>query len=137
MLELPENSYAISFKEEGSDSIRNIYKHIHLQHIDRLMPKLAHLDNIAFEVRPSIRQLVKNPKTIIYLATSWPDYLANLRTIFEQIEDSSDSGKAGAAREQNLSRMFDIVKRLINEPDEDLIVAMIDDQILPLTLGAL
>lgn len=132
MLEFPDDSYAISFKEEGSDVIHRIYKHLNMQHLDKLMPKMRNLDNIVFEVRTGLRQLVKNPKTIVTLATSMPEYLLALKILFDEIEEEESEDSR-----LHLSEMFGIVKRLINEPDEELILAMISDDILPLTLGAL
>jgi hypothetical protein len=79
------------------------------------MPKHNNLDSITFEVRTALKQLVKNPKTIVTMATSMPEYLHSLRTLFEEIEEEADQDLQ--LSQLQLGRIFDIVKRLINEPD--------------------
>jgi hypothetical protein len=37
----------------------------------------------------------------------------------------------------NLVRTFEIIKRFINEPDDQLLSMLISDEIMPMTLGAL
>jgi hypothetical protein len=67
------------------------------------------------------------------MATSIPDYLVKLREVFDEVEQK----EADLEEKTNLVRIFEIVKRFINEPDNQLLSMLISDEIMPMTLGAL
>lgn len=56
MLEFAQESYAISFKSEGFDTIQRIYDWMHMQRIEQLMPRSSNLHEIAQEVPRPLRR---------------------------------------------------------------------------------
>jgi hypothetical protein len=69
----------------------------------------------------------------VTLATSIPEYLVKLRELFDEVEEK----EADLEEKTNLLRIFEIVKRFINEPDDQMLSMLISDEIMPMTLGAL